>query len=619
MNWTHDMFEEFQGRRGYDMKPWLPVLTGRVVKSPGDSEKFLWDFRKTIGEMIADNHYDVIGEELNKRNMGRYTESHEGGRIYLADGMDVKRNAEVPMSAMWTPGSLAGGGEEETRSKADIRESASVANIYGQNILAAESMTSIQNSFIWYPGNLKRTADMEMASGLNRFVIHTSVHQPLDDRMPGFSLGPFGQYFTRQETWADQARPWIDYLARSSHLFQQGRNVADVLYFYGENKNITSLNTESLPPIPKGYEFDFVNATALEEAITVKDGKLMAKSGNTYEVLILDASAREMTLLSLKRIKALLDEGARIGGTLPALSPSLSDNEAAVQSAIEAITGHPNWLSGSIQEVLGQLGVARDVEITADNEVLYRHRSAPGVEIYWLNNRSDSPTEARVSFRVAGKAPEIWNPQTGEISPVSYRIANGRTEVTLELESWGAMFLVFSGKAETDSLELPETEERPLLTLEGPWNLEFEENLGAPESVVLRELQSLHEHQEPGVRYFSGTATYSNSFTAPGLSDGEALILDLGEVHNIAGVRLNGTEVGTLWKKPYRIDVSEALKQGENHLEIAVTNTWVNRLIGDAQPGVKEKITFTTMPFYQADAPLLPSGLLGPVRILARK
>ena len=272
MTWTKTMPGEFRKRRGYDITPYLPVLTGRVIRSAEASEKFLWDFRKTIGELIVENHYEVIGDALKARGMKRYTESHENGRIYLADGMDVKRRADIPMSAMWTPGSLAGGSDEEVRSEADIREAASVAHIYGQNLVAAESMTSIQNAFSWHPEKLKRTADLEMASGLNRFVIHTSVHQPLDDKKPGFSLGPFGQYFTRQETWAEPAKAWMDYLGRSCYLLQQGKPVVDVLYYYGENHNITSAFAEKLPAIPAGYEFDFANATALKEALRIEGG-----------------------------------------------------------------------------------------------------------------------------------------------------------------------------------------------------------------------------------------------------------------------------------------------------------------------------------------------------------
>ncbi|GAB4037455.1 hypothetical protein GCM10028774_32810 [Spirosoma jeollabukense] len=317
MTWTKAMPEEFLKRRGYDIKPWLPVLTGRIVNSAEDSEKFLWDFRKTIGELIVDNHYDVIGDALHARGMKRYTESHENGRIYLADGMDVKRKAEIPMSAMWTPGSLAGGSDEEVRSEADIREAASVAHIYGQNLVAAESMTSVQNAFSWHPEKLKRTADLEMASGLNRFVIHTSVHQPLDDRKPGFSLGPFGQYFTRQETWAEQAKPWMDYLGRSCFLLQQGKPVVDVLYYYGENNNITQVFAQKLPAIPAGYAFDFANSSVVKNALRIEGGKISTPSGQQYRLLVLDSSARTMTLPVLKKLGELVKAGMKVAGVNP--------------------------------------------------------------------------------------------------------------------------------------------------------------------------------------------------------------------------------------------------------------------------------------------------------------
>lgn len=338
MTWTKAFPEEFLKRRGYDIKAWIPVLMGRIVKNAEASESFLWDFRKTIGELIAENHYDVIGEELHKRGMKRYTESHENGRIYLADGMDVKKNADIPMSAMWTPGSLAGGVDEEVRSEADIREAASVAHIYGKPFVAAESMTSVGRPFQEHPERLKRTADLEMASGLNRFVIHTSVHQPLDDKMPGFSLGPFGQYFTRQETWSGAgAKAWMSYLGRSSYLLQQGTFVADVLYFYGENTNITWLCRDKLPEI-KGYEYDFCNATALK-LMKVTNGKIVAPSGASYSLLVIDSSAKYMTLPVLKKIQALVKAGAKVAGIKPIKSPSLSDNDVEFQAIVNEIWG----------------------------------------------------------------------------------------------------------------------------------------------------------------------------------------------------------------------------------------------------------------------------------------
>ncbi|MEQ9439343.1 MAG: glycosyl hydrolase [Cyclobacteriaceae bacterium] len=619
MNWTEDMFSEFSERRGYDMKPFIPVLTGRVVRNHAASENFLWDFRKTIGEMIAENHYDVIGEELHQRGMKRYTESHENKRIYLADGMDVKRHADIPMSAMWTPGSLAGGQDEEVRSKADIRESASVANIYGQAFVAAESMTSIGNAFSYHPAKLKRTADMELASGLNRFVIHTSVHQPLDDKMPGFSLGPFGQYFTRQETWAEQAKPWVDYLARSSYLLQQGKNVADVLYYYGENHNITSAFTEKLPEVPVGYEYDFVNASALINAIEVEDGQLVALSGNTYRLLVLDESARLMTLSVLKKISKLVHEGARLAGVKPEKSPSMADDPEEFQSLVNEIWQSPNVLKGSIGEALNDLNISEDVVIrNADAEVLYRHRQTPEMDIYWLNNRSENPTSAEVSFRVSGKIPLLWHPQTGKVSKVSYTMEDGRTTVPLKMESWDAFFIVFSEEATANSFTLPETEEQEVVAITGPWTVRFPEGRGAPEQATFEELQSWTENEEGGIKYFSGTATYQTTFDAPDISEDVDLILDMGEVKNLAEVILNGESLGIVWKQPFRVPLNDAIQSGQNTLQIKVTNVWVNRLIGDAQPNVQEKITFSTMPFYQAKDPLLPSGLLGPVTIIKK-
>ncbi|WP_037300835.1 glycosyl hydrolase [Runella limosa] len=609
MNWTKSFPDEFKNRRGYDLRQWVPVLTGRVVTSLEASERFLWDFRKTIGEMIAENHYDVIGEELKKRGMKRYTESHEGGRIYLADGMDVKRNSDIPMSAMWTPGSLAGGNDEEVRSEADIRESASVANIYGKPIVAAESMTSVGKPFQEYPEKLKRTADLEMASGLNRFVIHTSVHQPLDDKKPGFSLGPFGQYFTRQETWAEAGgKAWMSYLGRSCYLLQQGRNVADILYYYGENNNVTWISREKLPSIPAGYEFDYVNSSALLNAIKAQNGKLVAQSGNTYSVLVLDESAKLMTLPVLKKIRDLVKAGVKVAGAKPVKSPSLADNEVEYQQIANEI-----WPS-----IIPTVAVPTTPDViisNAQNKILYRHRQTVSQDIYWLNNRSADATEAEISFRVSGKVPELWNPETGKVEKISYQIKEGRTIIPLRLESWGAMFIVFGNATSQQAYTKPATTETTVSSLSTPWKVKFNDK-----NVVFDKLTSWSENADTDVKYFSGTATYENNFKINTPIGGKgAVILDLGDVKNIAEVIVNGKNVGTVWKKPFKIDITSAAKEGDNTLQINVTNNWVNRLVGDAQPDVKQKTTFTTMPFYRKDSPLIPSGLVGEVKVLQVK
>lgn len=615
MNWSATFAADFKSKRGYDLGPWMPVLAGRIVQNTAASEAFLWDVRKTIGELIVENHYELIGDLLAKRGMKRYTESHEGGRIYLADGMDVKRKAAIPMAAMWQPGALAAGKDEEVRSRADIREAASVAHIYGQNIVAGESMTTAGNSFSPHPGTLKRTADMELASGLNRFVIHTSVHQPKDDLFPGLTLGPFGQWFTRQETWADQAKVWANYLGRSSYLLQQGKNVADILYFYGENQNITSLAMVALPAIPAGFEFDYVNASALRDAIRVQQGKLLSQGGTSYRVLVLDPSAKKMTLPTLKRILTLAQHGVPVAGESPESSPSLLDNPAEFTKTLNALKALPSvHLGESLVDVLAKNKVDADVQVFKNQAtVLFQHRQGAGRDIYWLNNRSDSTNRAQISFRVQGKNPRLYNPETGRVSDVAFQTVGGRTLIDFEFSPWDAQFIVFEG-ASTAKFRVKAAES--LLgkgTLTGAWQVQFQADRGAPSSIQLDSLISLNQHTMEGVRYFSGAATYVKSMDIPALAKGEKIRLKLGDVKNLAELYVNGHLVTTLWKQPFVADISAFVQAGNNKIEVKVINSWVNRLIGDAQKGAK-KITYLSMPMMiQAGMPTEPSGLLGPV------
>jgi hypothetical protein len=627
-NWTKNLMAEFARRRGYDMKPWMPVLTGRIVKSTEASERFLWDFRKTLSDLIAENHYDLLGDLLRQRGMGRYSESHETGRAFIGDGMEVKRKADIPMSAMWTPNAFTTPGATADAVangyKMDVRESASVAHIYGQNIVAAESLTAIGDSFAYSPEKLKPTADMALACGLNRFVIHTSVHQPLDDRKPGFSLGPFGQWFTRHETWAEQAKAWIDYLARSSYLLQQGKFVADIAYFYGEDNNITSLFGLKPPAIPEGYNYDFVNADALINVLQVKNGKLVTPSGMSYEVLVLDENAKKMSLPVLRKIRDLARAGATIAGVKPEKTPSLSDNQAEFAAIVKEVWGanRPNVLAGQpLAQVLQAKKIAPDFTYSkpqADTEMLFVHRRLADGEIYWVNNRKDRVEEIEATFRVEGKEAELWRPETGKTEPAGYRVAGGRTSVPLRLNPNEAVFVVFRKPATATSRTLPRQVETRLATLDGVWEVSFQPDRGAPAKVTFDKLMSWSESHDPGVKYFSGAGRYTRTVNAPSdwFTPGARLWLDLGEVKNLAEVAVNGKQLGVVWKKPFRVDVTEALKPGANAIEIKVTNLWVNRLIGDQQPNVTIKYTYTTMPFYRADSPLLPSGLLGPARLV---
>ena len=627
-NWTDGMIREFTARRGYDMRPWLPVLTGCVVESSEASDRFLWDFRKTIADLTVENHYDQISASLRKLGMGRYSESHESGRIFIADGMDVKRNADIPMSAYWTPRGASGA--DQHGYNADVRESASVAHIYGQNLVAAESMTAGSNAWGWSPEMLKPTADIEMAMGLNRFVIHTSVHQPRSDRIPGLSLGPFGQWFTRHETWAEQAQPWIMYLARSSYMLQQGRFAADIAYFYGEDSNITALYSVKPPEIPEGYSFDYVNADALVNRLSTAGGFLTTQSGMAYRVLVLDPRSRHMSLPVLRKIQDLVRSGAIVVGPKPAGTPSLSDNQMEFWAIADEVWGSGNGehaygagkvYAGQITaQALSDLRLAPDFEYTKpleDTRLLFVHRILPQGDVYWINNRNSREENVEATFRVQGMAAELWHPDSGRIEPASYRIEGGRTTVSLPLDPIDAVFVVFRKPAAQQSFTVPAKSETTVATLEGAWKVGFQKDRGAPAQITMDRLISWSDSTDAGIKYFSGTGIYSKTIEAPAdwFSNGSRLWLDLGSVKILADVVINGKALGIVWKAPFRTDVTEALKPGANTLDIRVTNLWVNRLIGDAQPDVVKKYTYTTQQFYRANSPLVPSGLLGPVRI----
>lgn len=623
-NWTDDMMAEFKARRGYDMLPWLPVLTGHVVESSEASDRFLYDFRQTLSDLVVENHYDQLTDILHARGMGRYSESHEQSRSLIADGMEVKRTADIPMGAMWVPNA------SPTRD-ADIRESASVAHIYGQNLVAAESFTTSAGAYTWSPETLKPAADRELAMGLNRFVIHTSVHQPLDNLVPGLGLGIYGQWFNRHETWAELAKPWMTYLARSSYLLQQGKFVADVAYLYGQDANITQLFALQGPDVPAGYNFDYVNSDIVLHCLGVKNGQLVTPGGTSYRVLALDASTRRMTLPALRKLRELVNDGAVVVGPKPIDSPSLSDDQGEFKTIADQLfgsgTGDHSYGKGQVlagqtlAEALRKLKVTPDFQIReaqADTNLLFTHRRISDGEIYWVDNRNDRAETVNALFRVTGKAPELWHADTGKIEPTSYHIAGNRTTVPLRLGPNEAVFVVFRKNAEAPSRNILLPIETTVAGIEGPWKVQFQPGRGAPAEADFEKLISWTESNDSGVKYFSGTATYSKSFQAPAkwFSNGARLRMDLGDVKNIAEVSVNGKNLGIVWKPPFRVDVTGAMKPGTNALEIKVANLWVNRLIGDQQPGATKKYTYTSARFYKADSTLLPSGLLGPVRIV---
>jgi hypothetical protein len=624
-NWTPELIPQFKRLRGYDPAPWLPALTGVIVGSRSESDRFLFDFRRTLADLLASEHYGTVATVAHERGLVVYGEALEGGRPSLGDDIAMRSHADIPMAALWTWRPEAG---PNVPYFADMKGAASTAHLYGQTLVAAESMTSGRWPWAHAPSDLRRVIDLEFAYGINRPVIHTSVHQPVDDKQPGLSLMIFGQFFNRHETWAEMARPWIDYLSRNSLMLQQGRYFADVAYFYGEEGPLTALyEHEPVADAPVRYGYDFVGPDALSRLLSVEGGELAARSGARYRVLYLGGSSRRMSLPALRRIAALAEAGATIVGRPPAGSPGLGDDASEYAALVSRLWGGgPTTAVGKgrviesddVEAALAAIGVAPDFRTNAarDSEILFLHRRLADGDAYFVNNRKPRPENVEARFRVTGKEPELWRADTGQRGPVSYRVEGDHTIVPLELGAEDSLFVVFRKPTTASSRTVPRPGWKPAGTLEKPWTVAFQAGRGAPTSTLtLPRPQSLADNQDSGVKYFSGVSTWTSTFEAPGgWKPGAPLRIDLGRVGDVAEVRVNGTLVGTAWKAPWTVEIGGTAKSGSNTIEIRVANLWVNRLIGDKQAGATP-LAFVTIPTYKPDAPLRPSGLLGPVTL----
>lgn len=612
--WTPQMAQEFQARRGYPLTKWLPAIAGRIIGSARETERFLFDFRTTIGDLICDNFYKTAADEAHKRGMTTFFEAHETARQYAADGIGVKKNADIPMGAMWTPMQL--------HYSYDIRESASTAHIYGKRMAAGESMTAAGvegMAYSFHPGNLKKVADYEMASGLSKFVIHESAHQPVDDKRPGLSLGQYGQYFNRHETWAERARPWMEYLGRSCYMMQTGRNVADIAYYYGADNCPTGIAYVSNVEIPAGYNYDFMSPEALLRETTADGGELETTGGARYKALWLSPLVVKMTVAELRKIREIVGAGVYLCGAKPTVCPRLEDDPAEWQKLVRDIweSGRKNVVSASAG-AMKIAGVAKDADYTGEQEIRFVHHAIPGGDFYWISNPGDKPLNGSVSLRTADKEPEIWRAEDGTTHPASYTISNRRTTVDLNgLEPHGAVFIVLRKAAAANSRGIAKPEAAQIAELADGWTVSLDTAMGAPAETKLPRLASLTEAPDAGIKYYSGKAVYTNTLKlARKPRKGEAYKLNLGEVCDMATVVLNGDTLPTVWHSPFILDITRALRKGSNSLTVEVINPWRNRIIGDRQPSCAKRRTFLGYDhFFDANSKLFPAGLLGPVTI----
>ncbi|HMT42980.1 MAG TPA: glycosyl hydrolase [Chakrabartia sp.] len=624
-NWTPAMEAEFARRRGYALRPWLPALTGQVIGSAAETERFLFDFRQTLAELMSDQHYATVAKVAHENGLTVYGEALEDKRPLLGDDLAMRRHADVPMAALWT---WRKDQAVRTTLMGDMKGASSVAHVYGKPFVAAESMTSVNAPWDFAPADLKPAIDLEFIHGINRPVIHTSVHQPRDDMQPGLSLAIFGQYFNRHESWAPLARPWVDYMARTSYLLQQGRNVADVAWFIGEESPATALFADALPKgLPRAHSYDLVNAQMLADALSVSGDRIVSKGGASYRVLYLGGTSHQMTLPTLRRLAEMVRSGATLIGVKPVATPSLADDTTAFTALADALWGGDAGrgrviANADLDAALTSAGIAPGVRFdggSANARLPYVERSFEGGRLFFVTNPGHTAESMTAHFRSVGKTPELWDAQTGTARPLSYRIEGSETLVPLTLAPDDAVFIVFRQDAAQQAVTVSDSAPVKAATLAAPWTVSFQPGRGAPGQVTMPKLTRLDQTADPAIRYFSGVADYATRFAAPkGWKAGQPLWLDLGAAHDVAEIRINGQSAGTLWRAPWRIEVGPFVRSGTNALEVRVANKWVNRLIGDAQPSAVP-VAKIAAPGYRADAPLRPSGLAGPVTLWTEK
>jgi hypothetical protein len=673
--WTPDFLEQFQGYRQYDMTRFLPVFAGCVVESEEQTRRFLYDFQKTLGDLLVDAYYRTASRVARQAGLG--IEAEAGG-----PGPPVH---QVPVDALKALGAIDEMRGEFWPWRQDrnglwvVKETACAAHIYGHRRVHMESFTGF---FHWSDGPffLKPSADRAFCEGMNHVVWHTATHQPPEAGKPGWVYGA-GTHLTPNLVWWPMAKPFLDYLARCSYMLQQGLFVGDVCYYYGDQGANFVPPKHVDPSLGYGYDYDVVNPEALLTRMEVQDGHITLPDGMQYELLVLP-QRQDFDLDVLERVEQLVRNGATIVGPKPNQANGLTDypnRDSEVRQLADRLWGNCDgeqvrehsygqgkvFWGRSLRDILRQRGVGPDFQVTSDGgdcRIDFLHRRTQSADIYFVRNMDPHPVSMKATFRVRKKIPELWYPESGAMRdcPV-YEDAEDGIRIPLTLDEHGSLFVVFRRPIESLHLtsaspgieihstkggkiqvsgqkegvyELTSSDNRRFeveisqlptaIELNAPWSVHFLSGLGAPESVTWKDLSSWTTQDHENIRYYSGIARYETTFqlSASWLDEGRGIQLDLGRLWAVGRVRLNGQPLGVFWKPPYRMDVTSAVRAGQNRLQVDIANTWANRLIGDAQ--LPEARRFCQTNITRSGTPGKPwkqvrlreSGLLGPVRLV---
>jgi hypothetical protein len=637
-NWTPGFREQFEHLRGYDPIPWLPVIAGRVVGSPGQSTRFLADLRRTVGDLIAANEYGEFAAKARAHGMGVEAESG-GPQGAPIDALETFQYSAVPQTEFWSPNAHRADDDQ----RFFVKEAASAAHIYGQHFVADEGETSIGPQ--WSESiatQLKPTFDMAVTEGMNRLVWHEFTSSPAGTGLPGQEYFA-GTHLNPKVTWWNAGGAFFQYLNRAQFLMQQGVAIDDALYFYGDNvPSFVRLKADDPAHVLPGYDYDVTDEDALLHTIHVEGPDLVGPSGVHWRVLVMPDTRRAPLA-----VLALVQRYVQGGGTVAGLPPTsvigaISQPEQLhFQRLVDRIWGgctadRPHaygngrvFCTADTHRVLEAMHVAEDFTPATDTGVSlwqppyasshsgvdYVHRRVGTTDVYFVRNASPTPVTMQGVFRVHGKRCELWDAVSGAIqAPAAQGPSNdGRTRVSFSVPAYGSIFVLFSPNFPALPATSMQQRSVPIQPDHG-WLLDFQPDRGAPSTpIYLTTLTSWTEAPQPGVRYFSGTATYTASVVAPVVAKGSPVFLHFTAVRELAQVSINGHAAGTVWSMPYTLRVDTLLHPGLNTISIAVTNLWPNRIIGDLQPGNTHRYTQTNITQYKADSPLLPSGLIGPV------
>ncbi len=683
VNWTGRFRQAFIDGRGYDPVPYLPVTAGRIVGSREISNRFLNDFRRTIGDLILTDHYQTFGQLAAKNGLGFHPESG-GPHGAPVDSLRMLGADTFPMTEFWAPSAH----RATDMDRFFIKEDSSAAHIYGKTLVAAEGMTSLGPQWEESPGlDLKPTFDQAVCAGLNLLVWHEFTSSPASSGYPGQEYFA-GTHFNPKVTWFHDGKALFDYIGRVQFLMQQGVPVSDVLYYYGDQvPNFVQYKATDPAHVMPGYDYDVVDEDILTRGLSVADHRIRLANGTEYRELVMPALTN-ISLPAMQAIDRLVNAGATVVGARPTRLtglPSPKATDADVQQIANRLwagcgSAGKNTVSvgagkivckESARQALEDAGVMPDFASAGpapDEDFDFVHRRTHGAEIYFVRNKKPESLATVLSFRARGLVPEVWNPETGATASLEVydQTKDARTNVSAWFSPYGSIVVVFrraSGvhltRLERNGQEIFPTlpansapfsvdmrsggmmlladrggsyvgidtagrrhqatvADAAVVAVDKPWKIAFAPGWGAPAEVNMSKLALWTESGDEGVRHFSGTATYSTDFAIPQAlpqSQRAHVVLDLGEVRETARVTLNGKEVGVLWKRPFQIDVTSAVKPGTNALKVQVTNLWPNRIIGDQSLPESKRFTHTNITKFKADSPLMPSGLLGPVTV----